>query len=200
MVDFSSPNPNFPCVDSALRTTLPRTISARGPDGLRAGLVIYPRVEVNQGSIDAPLIQQWQPVAAISAVQCTPPTAPGGDAVGFDALDRVSWWLLGLVYDGIGSRPIGSPPEIDFEVRQSMMSAVATDQANGTVSPGTWNDVGLIVQVSGMLSSQWELWMKVAATEPAGTKIKVRISGLVDRMGRGNLTVQYGTLVSTHFP
>jgi hypothetical protein len=190
----------FPISSAPRWVPLPTGPEARGPDGLRAGLVVYPRVMVDQGSPDAAPADRWQDIAAISAIHCVPPGNPGADVVVVDALDRVSWWLLGLVYDGIGNRPIGSPPEVFFEVRSAIVGASGTVYASGTISPTTWNDAGMIVQVSGILCSQWEIWMRVSTDEDPGTKIRLRVAGCVDRIGGGVLDVQFGTIVSVHTP
>lgn len=191
----------FPC-DSTSRVTLPVNLDpisgqpVRGPDGLRPGVIIWPRVEVDQGSADAPDQARYQAVAAIAAAQCMPPS---GDVVIYDALDRCSFWLLGLVYDGTGLRP-AAPPAMLFQMRASLAGSAPTLVSTGVISANTWNDIGLISQVSGYLCSQFELWLLVDPSEPTGTKIKVRIGGAADRVGGGVQCVTYGGLVTSPDP
>jgi hypothetical protein len=203
LAEGAKDNPSFPVADSTLRVVLPTgndpitNQPVRGPDGLRPGLIVFPRTEVDQGSPDADSDKRWQPIACIAVAQCSPPGNPGADVVLVDALDRVSFWLLDVVYDGTGSRP-ALPPQITFEVRAAIAGAGGTAFVGGGIILSSWEDAGLIVQVSGILCSQWELWMRIPLpiTEPAGTKVRLRIGCIADRVGGGVFETQLGTIAS----
>lgn len=198
-------HPLFPIADSSLRVQLPSGTdpvtgeSIRGPDGLRAATVVFPRVAVNYGSRNASAEDRWQPIAAVAVAQCVAPTSPGADAIIIDALSRVSFWLKGLVWDSPGERP-NVPPVMDFDIRAASTGSGGTGESTGTIVAGGWDNTGLIAQVSGLLCSQWELWMRLRDVADADLQIKVRIDASVDRMGGSAVSVEYGPLVGTHTP
>lgn len=206
MAEGINANPLFPSGDPILRVPAPvgrdpiTGQPTRGFEGLRPLVTVFPRIEVDTGAgslLD--LESSWQPVAALAAVQCLPPTNPGADAVIYDAFDRASFWLLGMVHDMPGPQP-SLAPTVWFEVRASIMGAGGTGFARGRMLTTSWKDTGLICQVSGILASQWELWCFVHYEEAAGTKIKLRIGAAADRVGGGVLNIQYGTFIINKNP
>lgn len=188
-------NTPFPMVPS-LRTILSvkknpvSGMPARGIEGLRPGAVTFDKTLIER----MPDGSGWQPIAAIGAYELMPPTDPGGEPVIMDAFDCVSWWLMNVSYEGDPVSPLPSPPQIDFSFRGAFIGCSQTFSVV-TTNLVSYKDTGLLVQVAGILCSQWEVWANIHTGQPAGSKVKVRLGGIADRMGYRKKEVELGTLV-----
>ena len=195
-------NSPFPTVDSTIKVIAPVGTDplsgklARGPDSLRPLTVVFPRIV-----IDWPPNGDYQPIAALAAYQCLPPGDPGSTPVILDNFDRVTWWILGLLWDQPGPRP-PKPSDFEFQVRTSLAGGISSTAAIGKTAFNEWDDGGFLVGVSGILCSQWELWARLPDGEGhvAGDKLKLRIAGAADRMAGGAYAAFFGNIVGDHAP
>lgn len=161
--------------------------TARGPDGLRAAYFYFPEVVVT-----AQLDQEYQPISAVSVYDCridsnTPDCGrfriPGALYMGVDGIDRVSWWLGNVVYE---NDPLGStaqPPDFDYEIRAAL-GRHAERVATGTSALTAYGNNGLLIQVSGLLSTEFEVWARINPFQlgiTVGTQIRIRLGAVVDR-------------------
>lgn len=178
--------------------------TARGPDGFRAAYFSFPEVTVT-----AQEDQEYQPISAVSVYDCKlqwasappgPPDAPissrgpgsvacgayaipGALPMGVDGIDRISWWLLSVEYvnDSLGSN--AAPPDFDYEVRAAF-GRRAERVATGTSALLAYGNNGLLLQVSGLLCTEWEIWARINPFQlgvTVGTQIKIRLGAVVDR-------------------
>lgn len=182
--------PSFPTETNHLVTLAP---CDRGPDGLRAAYVVFP-----EHIVDFQPDLEYQPIAAISVYGAAHSAFVGGTAAVADGLSRVSWWLLSVSYvnDSLGSAPGTQPPDFDYEVRGAF-ARKATEFASGTSALLTYQDEGFIVQVSGLLCTQWEFWARINPFQEGvsvGTKIKIRLGGIVDRQPGAPFEVKKGDI------
>lgn len=197
--------PTFPMDDRERRVVIPVAKnpetgqSARGIEGLRAAVLVFPRTVITRRSSDVSLADGWQPIAAAAAIQAIPAPQNSSDPIGVDGLDRVSWWLTEVASDMPGPLPTVIP-EIRFAIRACPNCGHSTQFSSGIIQFDGWGNGGLIAQISGILCSQWEMWMQVHEDEDADSKVKVRLTGAVDRSGGGSFAAHYGPLVVDHNP
>lgn len=181
--------PAFP-TDTTHLVTIPEC--ARGPDGLRAAYTFFPEREVELKANG-----DYQPIAAITVFGPAVAAFNGGTAVVADGLSRVSWWLasVGYVNTSDGGGPGTIPPDIDYEVRGSIARR-ATRFAAGTSVFTSYQDEGFIIQVSGILCTQWEFWARINPFEgfDVGTKIKIRVACVADRQAGAPFEVKKGDI------
>lgn len=133
-----------------------------------------------------------QPVACIATGDGQPLGSGRGCWVHPSMLDRVTWWVVGLTFRGSGAPPL-SPPGIEFEIRPT--AAGVSDLAlRGLSAFSTYEDQGELAQVSGVLCNQWELWARIDAGEPIGTKLEIQVAAAADGRGGGVFDARYGQL------
>jgi len=203
--------PTFPIDDTERRVVVPGSIknpdtgtSIRGVEGLRSAVIEFPRTVVVHRPAVTPEISGWQPLAAGAAIQRVPVPGRSTNPIGIDGFDRVSWWLSEIASDMPGP-PTTYPPSVIFSIRACANCGRATEFANVKILAGAWTSGGLIVQVSGVLASQWEMWAQVQEDMPLDTKVKLRITGIFDRSSGGTSGSTgpgyvYGPLVIDHTP
>lgn len=86
------------------------------------------------------------------------------------------------------------PGDIHFQIRQSS-SCVPTLRYEGIYSPhgngADWDAKGLLVQVSGLLSTSWEVWAEVVPTvdTPNPSKYSWVLEFIFDRVGAVNQAI-----------
>lgn len=179
-------NPIFP--DNDQKIFLPqvsRLLQPRGNEGLRAASVTFPKVEVERLSDNS-----FQPIACVSVRHRIMDGIAHNCLVNIDALDRVSWWLTGL--DPLGPGPASiTPAQLDLEIRAA--TSYSDVRTVGLTNFLSFADRGLIVQVTGLLCSQWEMWARIIAAEPVGTKLRMQVVADVDRLGQSS-SISYGQL------
>lgn len=182
--------PTFP-VDTTHLVTIPQC--ARGPDGLRAAFTFFPERDVEMKADGS-----MQPIAAIRVWGPGVEAYEGGTSVVADGLSRSSWWCasVGYVNDSFGSGVGAVPPNIDYEVRGAI-SMKATRFADGTTNFTNYQDEGFIVQVSGILCTQFEFWARINPFQEGvsvGTKIKIRLAASVDRQAGAPFEIKKGDI------
>jgi hypothetical protein len=187
----------FPDGATSLRvrlTTNPRPtdgLPPRGVEGLRPGVIAFPRVEILQTADDG-----FQPLVAVYTCDFVGPTDCSEGPVGIDALNECSVWLLKLVDDGPAGVVNPIPPVFEIQVRASF-GCVGEPLVKGVVNVTSFADRGLLVQVSGILCTQWELWGRIIDQRfPLGAKVWARFGMVVDRMGGGIFSGKAGSLVT----
>lgn len=109
-------------------------------------------------------------------------------------MDTISVWIDSPSrIDVIGELP----PLIRFDIRRGFATATEL-AASVTVAIPQWNDSGMIVQVSGVLATRWEVW--AAALSTGGPtrpqqRVRMRVSALIDDFGCCTSTVKNGPWV-----
>jgi len=151
------------------------------------GVVTFPPM-----TLEALADDSFQPVACIATGDGRPLGSGRGCWVHTSLLDRVTWWVVDLVFRGTGEPP-ASPPQFEFEIRPA--SAGVSDVAlSGLSVISTYEDEGELAQASGVLCAQWELWARIIPGEPIGTKLEIQVAAAADRTGGGVFDTRYGLL------
>jgi len=127
---------------------------------------------------DASSFGQVQAVHDVAKQICNLPSGAGAICAGFS---RVSLWLTRMIQPlasdnasanvpliAAGVQPPATPPAFDIQMRWACGN-ISETLFQGTVTPTTWNDHGLLVEVSGVQADQIELWARIPNPAPAAT-------------------------------
>jgi hypothetical protein len=104
----------------------------------------------------------------------------------------VTFWVVQLAFAGTGTAPT-VPPQLIFEIRPSAVG-ISDLALQGETNFETFEDRGQLAQASGVLCSQWELWMQIHPGEPSGSKLRIQMAGAADRRGDGEFYPRFGLL------
>lgn len=87
-------------------------------------------------------------------------------------LNRAGFWLTTI------RGPQATVPSVEYEVRAVVGLCTPEVVASGQLKLSDWSQSGLIVQVSGMLATQYELWARLAQDDD---DVVLSIDTIVDR-------------------
>jgi hypothetical protein len=204
MADTTNTLPPFPTGVGSLRASAPISLTptngppGRGVEGLRPLGVVFPFTQVVSNPENT-----FQPIACLTAYQKIDPQIRSGNVSIVDGFDRVTWWLMALEFDGPpGTALVDPPPTFELSLRAAGMGvSEEISQISTSGQYNSYNNTGLIVQVAGLLCSQWELWARVDQIQVLpniASSFKIRVAGLADRMGNAgtdtSLQVVFGSL------
>jgi len=86
--------------------------------------------------------------------------------------------VLALYYMDIqntGNNVTGVPSDIVFEIRQGA-GCVTTVRTTNTLKAKSFEEKDLLVQVSGLYGTEWEIWANVV---PGGSKVRVLLAAVL---------------------
>lgn len=152
------------------------------PSGINCGLYralggecSIPFAPLGDPLTNANTFGQVQAVKDSAKQVCNLSTGSGTTCGGFS---RVSLWMTRLIpplssdfasanapliASGVAVPPV--PPAFDIQLRWAMGN-ISETLFQGVVTPASWNDRGLIVQVSGVQADQIELWARIPNPGP----------------------------------
>lgn len=178
----TSPNPKF---DTGVLVPVPNSRGEQCWDSIRIPVPFAP-VQIAPAGNALANAATFQPIVAIQVQprQCAFFVDPCGTPYQMyadDTICRASIYLNVI-------RPLGAvvqavPNPFDFQVRMAS-SMISESIIQGTVTPSSYADNGLIVSFNGLLGNQIELWGRIqnkGGAQPAALPYEIGVQFLVDR-------------------